>query len=98
MELSAVRDIKLKATSQENNMPEYRHLDISPTEQVKRYKRFYGGLVFDKLFSLGIRENTFSPRFRPLRQDMILTGHVLTVKMHSHADSEEVIRERGDLP
>ena len=79
-------------------MPEYRHLNIDPTERVKRYKRFYGGLVFDKLFALGIRENTLSQKFRPLSQDMILAGHVLTVKMHTHAESEEDIKARGDAP
>jgi len=79
-------------------MPEYRALDISDVERVKRYKRFYGGLVFDKLYALGIRENTLSPRFRPLRDDMVLTGRALTVKMHSHAESEETIVERGNRP
>jgi len=73
-----------------------RHLDISPTERVRRYKRFYGGLVFDKLWSLGIRKTTLSQVLRPLRQDMVLAGHALTVKMHSHAEDEETIRARGD--
>ena len=79
-------------------MSQYRHLDINPAERVKRYKRFYGGLVFDKLYSLGIRETSLSPGFRPLRQDMLFAGYALTVKMHSHAESEEVLEERGNRP
>ncbi|MBT4485468.1 MAG: RraA family protein [Candidatus Latescibacteria bacterium] len=79
-------------------MPQYRNLDITPAERVKRYKRFYGGLVFDKLYSLGIRETSLSQEFRPLRQDMVLAGHALTVKIHSHAESEEVLSERGNKP
>ena len=74
----------------------YRRLDITPLDRVRRYKRFYGGLVFDKLWSLGIKETMLSPEIRPLRQDMVLAGHALTVKMHSHAEEEEVIRERGE--
>ncbi|MFC1528527.1 RraA family protein [Candidatus Latescibacterota bacterium] len=79
-------------------MSQYRHLEIDQTERVKRYKCFYGGLVFDKLYSLDIRETSLSQRFRPLRQDMVLAGYALTVKMHSHAESEEVIEERGERP
>ncbi len=79
-------------------MAEYRKLDIDPVERVQRYKRFYGGLVFDKLFSLGIRESMLSPQIRPLRNDMIIAGYALTVKMHSHAESESDIIERGDAP
>ena len=77
-------------------MPEIRHLDIDNLERVRRYKRFYGGLVFDKLWSLGIRENVLSQKIRPLRLDMVLAGPALTVKIHSHAEPEEIIRERGD--
>ena len=79
-------------------MSELRTLDIDDVERVKRYKRFYGGLVFDKLFFLGYRETALSPKIQPLRQDMILAGRVLTVKMHSHAESEETIQERGTRP
>ncbi len=79
-------------------MPEYRILDIDDMERVRRYKRFYGGLVFDKLFALGFRDTALSPQIKPLRDDMIVAGRVLTVKMHSHAESDETIRERGTRP
>ena len=77
-------------------MSDIRHLDIDPVERVRRYKRFYGGLVFDKLYSLGIVDTMLSQRLRPLRQDMILAGQALTVKMHAHAETAETLRERGD--
>jgi regulator of RNase E activity RraA len=77
-------------------MPRHRHLDIDALERVRRYKRFYGGLVFDKLWSLGIRDTTLSHEFFPLDRDMILAGCALTVKMHAHAETEETIRARGD--
>ncbi|MBW2149362.1 MAG: RraA family protein [Deltaproteobacteria bacterium] len=77
-------------------MTQYRRPDIDPLERVQRYKRFYGGLVFDKLWSLDIKETMLSPKIFPLRQDMVLAGHALTIKMHSHAEEEEVIRERGE--
>ncbi len=79
-------------------MADYRTLNIDPMERVRRYKRFYGGLVFDKLFSLGIRESMMAQSIHPLRSDMVIAGRALTVKMHSHADPEEVIVERGDRP
>lgn len=79
-------------------MPEYRTLDIDDMERVRRYKRFYGGLVFDKLFALGYRDTALSPQIKPLRDDMIVAGRVLTVKMHSHAESEEDILARGTRP
>jgi len=79
-------------------MPDYRTLDIDDMERVKRYKRFYGGLVFDKLYALGCRETALSPKIKPLRIDMVLAGRVLTVKMHSHAESEETLMERGTRP
>jgi len=77
-------------------MSTLRRLDIGPMERVRRYKRFYGGLVFDKLWSLGIRETTLSQSLRPLRQDMVLAGPALTVKMHSYPEDEDTIRDRGD--
>ena len=77
-------------------MSEFRKLDVEPMERVQRYRRFYGGLVFDKLWSLGIKETMLSPDIRPLHQGMVLAGHALTVKMHSYAEEEEVIRARGD--
>jgi len=79
-------------------MSQYRHLNIDPTERVRRYKRFYGGLVFDKLFSLGIRENMLAQKFHPLRQETILAGYALTVKIHSNAEDVEDIIERGNRP
>ena len=79
-------------------MPAHAHLEIDPLERVRRYKRFYGGLVFDKLYSLGIAETVLSQRFRPLRQDMVLAGPALTVKMHAHAETAETLRLRGDAP
>ena len=79
-------------------MPPHRQLDIDPLERVHRYQRFYGGLIFDKLWSVGVRDTMLSPQLRPLRQDMVLAGRVLTVKMHNHAENEDVIRERGDRP
>ena len=79
-------------------MSHHRNVNLDPAERIRRYKRFHGGLVFDKLWSLGIRDTMLSPRFRPLRQDMVLFGHALTVKMHSHAENEQTIRERGDRP
>ena len=73
----------------------YRRLDLDPMERVDRYRRFYGGLVFDKLYALGFGETMLSQGIRPLRQDMILAGRALTVKMHSHAEDEETIINRG---
>lgn len=78
------------------HMTSYRHLEIDPMERVRRYKNFYGGLVFDALWSLGIKETMLSPDIYPLRDDMILAGHALTVKIHSHAEPEDVIAERGN--
>lgn len=75
-----------------------RKLDITDTERVERYKRFYGGLVYDKLFALGHRETSLSPKIKPLRDTMVIAGRALTVKMHPHAESEETIRERGPKP
>jgi len=79
-------------------MPEFRTLEIDDVERVKRYKRFYGGLVYDKLYHLGYRETSLSSEIRPLRDTMILAGRALTVKMTSHAESEETIQERGTKP
>jgi 4-hydroxy-4-methyl-2-oxoglutarate aldolase len=70
------------------------HLD--PLARNRRYQRLYGGLVFDKLWALGIRDTMLSPQIRPLRQDMVLAGHALTVKMHSYPESEETLRARGE--
>ena len=77
-------------------MDKYRQLQIDPTECVQRYKQFYGGLVFDKLWGLDIKETMLSPKIRPLNMDMIIAGPALTVKMHAHPEHEEIIRERGE--
>lgn len=77
-------------------MTNYRRLGIDPLERNRRYGRLYGGLVFDKLWSIGIRDTALSPQIRPLRPDALVAGHALTVKMHAHPESEQAIRERGD--
>jgi len=77
-------------------MNNYRQLQIDQTERVQRYKRFYGGLVFDKLWALNIKETTLSPKIRPLHMDMIIAGPALTVKMHVHPETEAAIEERGE--
>jgi len=64
---------------------EIRHLDISTTERVRRYKEFYGGCVSDALSGLGVRDTVLSPDFYPLQPDLILAGEALTVKLHSLA-------------
>ena len=76
-------------------MTEYRTLDIDPMERVKRWKRFYGGLVFDALWSLGVKETMLSQSIHPLRSDMVIAGFALTVKIHSHAEDDETISARG---
>ena len=70
---------------------EIRHLDISTMERVQRYKQFYGGCVSDALSSCGVRDTVISHTFYALRQDMILAGEALTVKLHSLAG--EIITE-----
>ncbi len=77
---------------------QFRTLDIDDSERVERYRRFYGGLVFDKLYALGHRETALSQKLRPLREDMVIAGRVVTVKMHSHAESEQTLEERGTRP
>ncbi len=73
-----------------------RTLGLDPLQRNLRYRRLYGGLVFDKLWSLGIRDTMLSPSIRGLRQDMVVAGPALTVKMHAHPESEETLRERGE--
>ncbi len=64
--------------------PSIRHLDITDTERIERFRRAgYGGSVSDALASLGVRDTVFSDRFRPLRQGMQLVGRALPVKLHS---------------
>ncbi len=63
---------------------EIRHLNIGAAERVRRYKEFYGGCVSDALSRCGVQDTVLSPKFYALRQDMILAGEALTVKLHSH--------------
>ena len=64
-----------------------RHLDITDTERIARYRRAgYGGAVSDSLYMCGVRDTVFSERFRALRQGMQLVGRALPVKMHSQVD------------
>ncbi len=79
-------------------MADYRTLNIDPMERVRRYKRFYGGLVFDKLFSLAIRESMMAQSIHPLRSDMVIAGRALTVKMHSHADPKRSSSSAATVP
>ena len=67
------------------NPKEVRHLDISTVERVRRYKEFYGGCVSDALTRCGVLNTVLSSEFYSLRQDMILAGEALTVKLHSLA-------------
>ena len=79
-------------------MPHQSRDNVDPRERARRYRQFYGGLVFDVLWALGVKETMLSPRFFPLGQDVVLAGHALTVKMHSHAETAQMIRERGPRP
>ena len=67
------------------NDQDVRHLDIDAPERVRRYKQFYGGCVSDALAQCGVLDTVLSHRFYALRQDMILAGEALTVKLHSLA-------------
>lgn len=71
-----------------------RHLEISTMERVRRYKEFYGGCVSDALAGCGVTNTVLSPDFYPLRQDMILAGEALTVKLHSLAGEIMTEEER----
>ena len=64
---------------------EIRHLDISTMERVRRYREFYGGCVSDALAGLGVTNSVLSSDFYALRQDMILAGEAITIKLHSLA-------------
>lgn len=68
-----------------SNKREIRHLNLTPMERVRRYKEFYGGCVSDALASCGVLDTVLSHKFYPLRQDMILAGEAVTVKLHSLA-------------
>jgi len=80
------------------NQKEIRHLDISTMERVQRYKEFYGGCVSDALVRCGVLNTVLSSKFYSLRQDMILAGEALTVKLHTLAGeilTEEQRRARN---
>ena len=69
---------------------EPRHLDITDTERIERFRRAgYGGSVSDSLASLGVFNTVFSDRFKPLRQGMQLVGRALPIKLHSQVDLKE---------
>lgn len=72
---------------------EPRHLDISDTERIERFRTAgYGGNVSDALASVGVRDTVLSSAFRPLRPGMLLAGRALPIKLHSFVESE--LRER----
>lgn len=81
--LDCIKTIKEVAVGKKNE--NIRHLDIDDVERARRYKEFYGGCVSDALAALGVNDTVLSQEFQPLRQDMILTGSALTVKLHSLA-------------
>lgn len=76
------------------NIPheEIRHLDITDTERIERYRRAgYGGNVSDALWELGVCDTVLSQRFRPLKQGMQLVGRALPVKLHTLAAHTSVL-------
>jgi 4-hydroxy-4-methyl-2-oxoglutarate aldolase len=74
---------------------EIRHLDITDTERIERYRRAgYGGSVSDALNALGVRDTVFAQRFRALRQGMQLVGRALPVKLHTLVWDELTEEER----
>jgi 4-hydroxy-4-methyl-2-oxoglutarate aldolase len=74
---------------------EIRHLDISDTERIERFRRAgYGGCVSDALNALGVRDSVFAQRFRALRQGMQLVGRALPVKLHTLVWDELTEEER----
>jgi len=63
---------------------ELRQLGISDLERIARFRAAgYGGSVSDALWSLGVRDTIFSPRFAALRQGMQLVGRAVPIKLHS---------------
>lgn len=65
-----------------------RKLDITDLDRIARFRRAaYGGSVSDSLSSLGVRDTVLSDRFKALRQDMVLVGRALPVKLHSLPDT-----------
>ncbi len=74
---------------------EIRHLDITNLERIQRFKRAgYGGSVSDSLSKLGVWNTVLSQKFRPLRQDMVICGEALPVKLHTtYLDEYEIQTE-----
>ena len=67
-----------------DSKPEIRHLDITDSERIERFRTAgYGGCVSDALSGLGVHDSVFSDRFKPLRQGMQLVGRALPIKLHS---------------
>lgn len=77
--MSAHEDLQKMLASKE-----VRHLDITDTERIARYRvAGYGGCVSDSMSTLGVRNTVLSDRFKPLRQGMQLVGRALPIKLHS---------------
>lgn len=77
-----------------NAKHEPRHLDITDLERIARFRRAgYGGNVSDALSALGVRDTVFSSQFKALRQDMILVGRALPIKLHSEVEYERTPEE-----
>lgn len=68
------------------NIPrdEIRHLDITDTERIERFRAAgYGGNVSDALWELGVCDTVLAQRFKPIRQGMQLVGRAIPVKIHT---------------
>src|SRR3990172_4670989 len=75
---------------------ELRHLDITDTERIERFRRAgYGGSVSDSLYTVGVRDTVLSTQFKALRQGMQLVGRALPVKMHSQVDLADFPEEKA---
>jgi len=77
---------------------ELRQLGISDLERIARFRAAgYGGSVSDALWSLGVRDTVFSPRFAALRQGMQLVGRAVPIKLHSLVADAPTPRANQDL-
>jgi regulator of RNase E activity RraA len=75
---------------------ELRHLDITDTERIERFRHAgYGGSVSDSLYTCGVRDTVLSMAFKPLRQGMQLVGRAIPVKMHSQVDLSDFPEEKA---
>src|SRR5512142_215308 len=75
---------------------EIRHLNISDTERIERFRRAgYGGSVSDSLYTVGVRDTVFSTQFQALRQGMQLVGRALPIKLHSQVDLTDFPEEKA---